>query len=84
MSLILYDAPAKYHAVGQPVKLLLPHLQNATVKELSADLVTSIENETTFNDYVDWVRAQGRSEIVVCSSGQANWAVIKLLKLLTS
>ncbi|GEM_PF-1613273 len=78
----VYDAAARYHATGEPVKLLLPHLRGARVTNSKADRIVLIENETTFNDYVDWIRSQRRQETVVCTGGQANWAVIKLVQLL--
>lgn len=40
------------------------------------------QNETTVNDYVDRIRETGSEEVVLCSQGQANWAVVKLLTLL--
>jgi hypothetical protein len=49
---------------------------------MRASRVVSIENETTFNDYVDWVRAHGDDQIVLCSQGQANWALVGILRLL--
>ena len=78
------DAPAVHHELGEPCKLLLEHLRDARVVELHADRVVSIENETTFNDYVEWVRSHGRNEIVLLSEGQANWAVVRLLRMLAT
>jgi hypothetical protein len=31
---------------------------------------------------VDWVRTQGDDQIVLCSQGQANWAVVRALRLI--
>jgi hypothetical protein len=76
------DAPALHHELGEPCRLLLLNLRDARVASLEAERIVSIENETTFNDYIEWLRAQGRSEIVLLSEGQANWAVVRLLRLL--
>ena len=76
------DAPALHHELGEPCRLLLLHLRDARAAAVRAERVVSIENETTFNDYVEWLRARGRDEIVLLSEGQANWAVVRLLRLL--
>jgi len=76
------DAPTLHHDLGEPCRLLLLHIRDARVSELRAAKIISIENETTFNDYTDWLQASGRDEIVLLSEGQANWAVVRLLRLL--
>lgn len=78
------DAAALHRELGEPCRILLLHLREARVAEVRAERVVSIENETTFNDYVDWLRASGREEIVLLSEGQANWAVVQLLRLLAA
>jgi hypothetical protein len=78
-----FDAPALHYELGEPCRLLLLHLRDARVATLEAEKIVTIENETTFNDYIEWLRAQGREEIVLLSEGQANWAVVRLLRLLT-
>ena len=78
------DASAVHHELEEPCRLLLIHLRDARIVELRAERVVSIENETTFNDYVDWVRSHGRNEIVLLSEGQANWAVVRLLRMLAT
>lgn len=78
------DAAALHHELGEPCKLLLLHLRDARVVEMRAERIISIENETTFNDYVEWLRARGHDEIVLLSEGQANWAVVRLLGMLAS
>jgi hypothetical protein len=75
------DAAAAHRELGEPARLLLLHLRGARVAEIRAERVISIENETTFNDYVEWLRASGRNEMVLLSEGQANWAVVRLLRL---
>ena len=76
------NAAALHHELGEPCRMLLLHLRDAAVVEMRAERVVSIENETTFNDYVEWLRARGRDEIVLLSEGQANWAVVRLLSML--
>ena len=76
------DAPELHHELGEPCRLLLLHLRDARGAAVRAERVVSIENETTFNDYVEWLRGIGRREIVLLSEGQANWAVVRLLRLL--
>jgi hypothetical protein len=68
--------------LGEPVRLLLLNLRGARAREVRAERIVSVENETAFNDYVDRVRVKGDDEVVLCSQGQANWAVVKLLTLL--
>jgi hypothetical protein len=79
-----FDEAAVRRELGEPASLLLLHLRDARVKEMRARRIVSIENETTFNDYIEWVRARGDDEIVLCSKGQANWAVVSALRLLTA
>jgi len=76
------DSPAAHRGLGEPVRLMLLHLRDARVSRLRATRIVSIENETTFNDYVDLQKEEGGEEIVLCSQGQANWAVVRLLRLL--
>jgi len=76
------ETAAVHRQLGEPVRLLLLHLRDAQVVEARAERVISIENETTFNDYVDWLRTSGREEIALLSEGQANWAVVRLLRML--
>jgi hypothetical protein len=76
------DAAAAHRELGEPARLLLLHLRGARIAEIRAESVISIENETTFNDYVEWLRVSGRNEIVLFSEGQANWAVVRLLRLI--
>lgn len=79
-----FDAAALHRALGEPCRMLLLHLRDARVVELRAERVVSIENETTFNDYVEWLRVRDRDEIVLLSEGQANWAVVRLLRMLAA
>jgi Wadjet protein JetD, C-terminal len=79
-----FDAAALHHALGEPCRMLLLHLRGARIVAMRAERVVSIENETTFNDYVEWLRARGRDEIVLLSEGQANWAVVQFLRMLAA
>jgi len=79
-----FDTAALHRLLGEPCRMLLLQLRDARVVEVRAERVVSIENETTFNDYVDWLRAQRRDEIVLLSEGQANWAVVRLLRLIAA
>lgn len=76
------DSPEAHRALDEPVRLMLLHLRDARVSRIRATRIVSIENETTFNDYVDRQKEGGGEEIVLCSQGQANWAVVRLLRLL--
>lgn len=76
------DAPSVHHGLGEPVRLLILSLRGARVRTMRATRIVSIENETTFNDYVDRRSGGDGGEIVLCSQGQANWAVVRLLRLL--
>ena len=76
------DAPVAHRTLGEPVRLMLLHLREAHATQVRASRIVSIENETTFNDYVDQLREEGGEEIVLCSQGQANWAVVRLLRML--
>jgi hypothetical protein len=71
-----------HRELGEPARLLLLHLRGARVAELRATRIVSIENETTFNDYVDWLHGGAEDQIVLCSHGQANWAMVRLLRML--
>ena len=78
----LIDAPVAHRTLGEPVRLMLLHLRDAHATQVRASRIVSIENETTFNDYVDQLTEEGGEEIVLCSQGQANWAVVRLLRML--
>ncbi len=79
---VLLEDPSAHFALGEPVRLLLLHLRDARIARMRTTRIVSIENETTFNDYVDRQKETGGEEIVLCSQGQANWAVVRLLRLL--
>jgi len=76
------ESPEAHRALGEPVRLMLLNLREARVAQVRASRIVSIENETTFNDFVDRPGEGGGDEIVLCSQGQANWAVVRLLRML--
>jgi hypothetical protein len=78
------DAAALHCELGEPCRMMLLQLRDARIAEVRAERIVSIENETTFNDYVEWLRASRRAEIVLLSEGQANWAVVRLLRMLAA
>jgi hypothetical protein len=76
-----FDHVARCAAHGDVVPLSLAQLRGAAVAELPARRVLVIENQTTFLDYIDAGERRAAAELVVLSSGQANWAVVQLLRL---
>jgi hypothetical protein len=76
-----FDHVARSAAHGDVVPLSLAQLRGAAVAELPARRVLVIENQTTFLDYIDAGERRAAAELVVLSSGQANWAVVQLLRL---
>lgn len=77
-----FNEVSQHSMRGQPSRVLLPHIREAQVSSIVAERVVTIENETTFNDYVDWIQSKQRREFVICTDGQANWATIHLLRLI--
>jgi hypothetical protein len=78
----LFDHVAACARHGDVVPLSLAQLRGAAVVELPVRRALVIENLTPFHDYVDAVRSAGvTDELVVLSSGQANWAVVQLLRM---
>ncbi len=78
-----FDHVARHAQMGECTRLTLQQLRGAVVNELDASTVTVVENQTPFLDYVDVLKEGGiRDEIVLASDGQANWAVVALIRLL--
>jgi hypothetical protein len=76
-----FDHVARHAALGESSRLVLQQLRGATVERPAARRVTILENLAPYLDYVDaCVEAGARDEIVVCSGGQANFAVVALLR----
>jgi hypothetical protein len=80
---VRFDHVARHAVLGDPCLLTLAQLRGATIAELPVARVTVIENRTPFLDYVDALTARPElpRELVVCSDGQAGWAVVTLLRL---
>jgi len=78
-----FDQVARHAARGEVSALTLPQLREARIPELVAN-VTVIENQTPFLDYVDAVIKAGAAgrELVILGRGQANWAVVTLLRMM--
>ncbi len=74
-----FDHVARHAALGDPTPLSAAQLRDATLVDLPARRITIFENQAPFLDYVE--RADPRTELVVCARGQANWAVVMLLRL---
>ncbi len=77
-----FDDVARHAARGESSRLVQHQLRDAVLEAPRARRVTIFENLTPYLDYVDeLVRRSVRDEIVVCSSGQASWAVVRLIEL---
>ncbi|HAE37866.1 MAG TPA: hypothetical protein DCG57_04405 [Candidatus Riflebacteria bacterium] len=75
-----FEYVAEHARLAEPVVLTLAQLDAARVERAPRRLV-SIENETSFYDYIEGT--DPCQEIVVCSMGQANRLLIKFLKTLS-
>jgi hypothetical protein len=77
-----FDHVARHARLGESSRLIQHQLRDATLERPAARRVTIFENLTPYLDYVDAViERELRSEIVVCASGQASWAVVRLVEL---
>lgn len=77
-----FEDVARHARLGDVCRLTVQQLRDARWLGALPSRVTVIENLTPFLDYVDRVVDAGaEGELVVCSSGQASWAVVALLKL---
>ncbi len=77
-----FDHVARHARQGDVVPLSLGQLRGASVVELPVRRALVIENLTTFLDYVEAAAADRPDELVVLSSGQANWAVVQLVRMI--
>lgn len=68
---------SEHAALGEPVVVTWAQLGSASLTFIPARIVT-IENETSFYDYI--AKANWRNEAVVCTMGQANRLLVKLLR----
>jgi len=79
-----YGDVARHAARGECARLTVSQLANATVQRPRFRRVSLIENLTPFLDYVDALADAGvEDELAVCTGGQASWAVVRLMRLLT-
>jgi hypothetical protein len=77
-----FDHVARHARLGESSRLIQHQLRDAVLERPSARRVTIFENLTPYLDYVDAVVTREiQGEIVVCASGQASWAVVRLLEL---
>jgi hypothetical protein len=88
----VFDHVARHAGLGESSRIVVQQLREATLDPPSAVRVTIFENLAPYLDYVDAYLSRGRprglsasaatDEIVVCAAGQANLAVVGLLRLL--
>ena len=77
-----FDHVARHARLGESSRLIQHQLRDATLERPAARRVTIFENLTPYLDYVDALIERGmRTEIAVCASGQASWAVVRLVEL---
>lgn len=77
-----FDHVARHARLGESSRLIQHQLRDATLERPAARRVTIFENLTPYLDYVDALIERGmRAEIAVCASGQASWAVVRLVEL---
>lgn len=80
---VRFDHVARHAALGESSRLVLQQLQGTDVERPAARRVTLLENLAPYLDYVDaCVEAGQGDEIVLCSGGQANLAVVALVRRL--
>jgi hypothetical protein len=78
-----FDHVERHAAFGESCRIVLQQLRDAVVVPPRARRITIFENLAPYLDYVDaCVAANQRDEIVLCSGGQANFAVVELLRRL--
>ncbi len=77
-----FDHVARHARLGESSRLIQHQLRDATLERPRARRVTIFENLTPYLDYVDALIDRGmRTDIAVCASGQASWAVVRLVEL---
>ncbi|MBI4508096.1 MAG: DUF2399 domain-containing protein [Deltaproteobacteria bacterium] len=80
-----FDHVARHARLGECSPLTLAQLRGAKLSDASIDRVTILENQATFLDYVEALHVRGIDrEVVILADGQANWAVISLLRALAA
>lgn len=77
-----FDHVARHARRGESSRLIQHQLRDATLERPGARRVTMFENLTPYLEYVDAVHERARhDEIVLCVSGQASWAVVRLVEM---
>lgn len=85
-----FDHVARHARLGESCRLVQHQLRDAVLERPAARRVTIFENLTPYLEYVDALHARGRdalasgaapSEIVLCASGQASWAVVRMVEM---
>jgi hypothetical protein len=77
----VFDQVLRHSALGESTRLIVHQLRDALLDPSRARRATVFENLTPYLDYVDdCVRRGVGDEIVLCSGGQASWAVIAVLR----
>jgi hypothetical protein len=75
-----FDQVARHSELGESSRLIVQQLRDAVFERPAARRVTVFENLTPYLDYVDACVERGRrDEVVLCSGGQASWAVVGVL-----
>ncbi len=76
-----FDQVLRHSALGESSRLIVHQLREASVEAPGATRATLFENLTPYLDYVDaCVERAITGEIVLCSGGQASWAVVAVLR----
>lgn len=87
----VFDQVARHASLGESSRIVVQQLRDVTLDRLPVERILIFENLAPYLDYVDAYVARCRAresnatdEIVVCSAGQANLAVVGLLRLLAA
>lgn len=81
-----FDHVARHARLGESSRLVQHQLRDAVLERPTARRVTIFENLTPYLEYVDALHAREArtsraAEIVLCASGQASWAVVRLVEM---
>lgn len=82
-----FDHVARHARLGESCRLVQHQLRDAALERPSARRVTIFENLTPYLEYVDALHerahphARSPPEIVLCASGQASWAVVRMVEM---
>ncbi len=79
---LAFDGPLQHARLGEPVRLTTAQLRDAEIEPV--ERVWLVENLTPFLDLVDVATRPTLEEVMsgllVCTGGQASWAVVSLLR----